>query len=320
MCVTPYEQKAWDEIDRWKKSQLAKKDRSFVPVRVRKAAAQIGDLAGTAWESLPGHEQAEAAIKKALEGSFRAFCDLGNSLIMRERVLRSFRDAGLEVEDFDGINELDLRDVDEVAPRLSIRYAAASGAQGAGSGFLMGGGTAAAVTGGAATGGVGALPPMYAVIGTLVADTAALITTAFREVAHYAAYYGYDTRDPGERSFAMGVLNAASATDQAAKTASFVELRRITSLIARGATWNELNKRPFVVLLQRLYIGLHERLIKRKLAQATLVLGVALGFTINYRFMSSLGDHAFFLYRERFLRDKYGLPDETELPPPYEGA
>jgi hypothetical protein len=314
--VTPYEQKAWDQLQSWKTKELAKKDRSFLPSPVKKAVGQAGDLAETAWGKLPGHEQAELAIKKAAEGSFRAFCDLGNSAIMRDRVLQAFRDASLEVHDFDSIRKLDLREVDEVAPRLSVRYAAVSGAQGAGSGFLMGGGTAAAVGGGAATGGVGALPPMYLVVGTLVADTAALIATAFREVAHYAAYYGYDTRDPGERAFAIGILNAASAADQAAKTAAFVELRHITSLIARRATWNELNKQPFVFLLQRLYGGLHERLIKRKLAQATLALGVLLGFTINYRFIGNLGDHAFFLYRERFLREKYGLPEDTALPQP----
>lgn len=65
---------------------------------------------------------------------------------------------------------------------------------------------------------------------------------------------------------------------------------------------------------------LSARLIKRKLAQATIVIGIAIGFGVNYRFMSNLGDYAYFLYRERFLLEKYGLGNTDQLPPASDDA
>lgn len=272
-------------------------------------------MAGASWEKIPGHAQAEQSIKKSANGSFRALCELGSVTLFRNKVIDAYRSRGHQVYDLGSINKLDLQVVDKTAPRLTPRYAFASAAQGAVSGAVMGGVTMAGAISGTVTSGVSAVPATGIVISTLVTDTAALIATGFREISHYAAYYGYDTREPGELAYALAVLQAASAGDQLAKQAAFIDLQRITLMVARRATWAELNKEPFILLATKMYGALNRRLIQRKISQITIGLGIAIGFGVNFRFMSNLGDHAYFLYRERFLREKYGIPDnEPPLP------
>jgi hypothetical protein len=49
------------------------------------------------------------------------------------------------------------------------------------------------------------------------------------------------------------------------------------------------------------------RLTKRKLAQAVPLAGVVIGAGLNARMLARVADEANYLYRERFLREKYDL-------------
>ena len=65
------------------------------------------------------------------------------------------------------------------------------------------------------------------VVGAMAADTAAVLFGSAREVFHIAAYYGYDVDRPEERLRALGVLNYATATGQAAKNSAYNELQKL---------------------------------------------------------------------------------------------
>jgi len=78
----------------------------------------------------------------------------------------------------------------------------------------------------------------------MVTDAAAATFSAMRLTFETAAYYGYDANRPEERLRAMGVLNVATAIDQATKNSAYRELNRLVGLIVRNATWKKLALTP----------------------------------------------------------------------------
>ena len=63
------------------------------------------------------------------------------------------------------------------------------------------------------------------------------------------------------------------------------------------------------------YTKLGLRLTQRKLAQAIPVAGIVIGAGLNAKLLSRIVDDAEHLYRERFLRERYGLT-QAEVGPP----
>jgi hypothetical protein len=59
-------------------------------------------------------------------------------------------------------------------------------------------------------------------------------------------------------------------------------------------------------VIQRISQALTIRLTKAKLAQIIPVLGAGIGAGFNAYYTSNVCDAAFYLYRERFLAQKYG--------------
>jgi hypothetical protein len=84
-------------------------------------------------------------------------------------------------------------------------------------------------------------------------------------------------------------------------------------MIARNATWRELDENVITKIIKRVFIRLSERLTKRKLGIAVPIAGIAIGGGLNALTMSRVSEAADFLYREQFLRDKYSLGEATDL-------
>jgi hypothetical protein len=141
----------------------------------------------------------------------------------------------------------------------------------------------------------------------MAADAAAVLLASHRAIAHVAAYYGYDVDDPQERLFAFGVLGVGTA-GQAGKAAAYVELNKVVQALARNKIWVELNQHVVTRIVQRVYTVLGIRLTQRKLGQAIPVIGIVLGAGMNAQLLARVADDADHLYRERFLRERYGLP------------
>jgi hypothetical protein len=182
------------------------------------------------------------------------------------------------------IRALDLRTIDDVKPGLDGRYIAAAGASGVTAGFLIAGGEIGAVVGavgggaaGAAAGGgvgavpgagVGAAPGAATVAAAMAADSAATLVASMRLIFHTAAYYGFDPNRPEERLRALGVLNLATAVDQAAKNRAYLELNRLVQLIVRNAAWKQLNDSAITRIVRRVFAALTARLTKQRLGAA----------------------------------------------------
>jgi hypothetical protein len=146
----------------------------------------------------------------------------------------------------------------------------------------------------------------------MAADAATVLLAANRAVAHIAAYYGYDVDAPGERLFALGVLSMGTASETG-KAAAYIELNKVVQMLARRATWEQLNQSVVTGVVQKVFTRLGFRLTQRKLGQAVPVLGTAIGAGMNARVLLSVVDNAEHVYRERFLRERHGIPVNTTL-------
>lgn len=137
-------------------------------------------------------------------------------------------------------------------------------------------------------------------------DIVAIVGINLRAIGEYATYCGFDLSAQPERLFAMNVLALASSPTDGAKQAALAQLIRIAKDVAARKAWKELEKHSFVSIVKKVAASLGQRLTKAKLAQMIPYLGAGVGAGFNTYFTAKVCNAAFFLYRERFLAQKYG--------------
>jgi len=140
----------------------------------------------------------------------------------------------------------------------------------------------------------------------MAVDIPALVALALRAVNEYATYYGYDVSLASERYVAMTVLAVVTGGDTVAKQAAMTEVAKATVMAAQKKSWDELQRVAVVRLIQKLAEQLGIRLTKAKLAQALPVFGGLVGGGFNAWYVSKVCFAARMVYRERFLRERYG--------------
>ncbi|MFG2021458.1 EcsC family protein [Actinomadura geliboluensis] len=310
--MAPYDRKAWDQIEAWRNDRLAARTRrAALPDGTRERLRGVGQKVRTRVEAVPGLPDFEKVFLKSLEELVGLGGRAAIATVPKKTVVKAYRKHDAEVEDLEDIRELDLALIDKVKPRLGLRYTAFAGAEGAGAGFAASGGGLLAAGGTVAGAGAGAAPGAALVIGTLVADSAAVLLAGQRAIAHIGAYYGYDPDHPDEQLFMLGILNLGTASE-AGKVIAYAELNKLVQALARNATWEHLNKSVVTKVVETVFTRLGFRLTKVKLGQAVPVMGIAIGAGMNTRFLRRITDDAEHLYRERFLRDRYGIEAEPD--------
>ncbi|SES20944.1 EcsC protein family protein [Actinokineospora terrae] len=307
--LSSYERTAWDELAAWRVDRLLATERHVLPRRARDGLARAGELGRGGVDGIPGAQQLVGTLGKALEGMLSVVNKAAEKSMRRSAVLAAYARRGHVLTDVEDIRKLDLKLVDEVKPHLGLRYASGTAVTGAATGLAVSGGELLATVGTVASAGAAAAPGAGTVVAALATDAAATLGAMTRAVARTAAFYGYDTRRPEEQVFALGVLNFGLA-HQAGKSAAYLELNKIVQALARNATWARLNKNSVTRVLRVVYQRLGLRLTKQKLGQAVPIAGILIGAGLNARLLAKLADDADRLYRERFLRDKYGLPGD----------
>lgn len=221
-------------------------------------------------------------------------------------VLKAYRKRGHEVHALEHIATLELRDIDRTKPNLGLAYTATATAEGAAAGFGVSGGQIVALGGAVAGAGAGAAPGAGMIVGVMAADAAAVLVAASRAVAHTAAYYGYDLKDPDERLFALAVLSMGTAAG-AGKAAAYIEINKLVQMLTRGATWKQLRGSVVTTVIEKVFTRLGYRITQRKLGQAVPIVGAIVGAGMNASLLSSVAEDADYIHRERFLRERYGI-------------
>lgn len=267
-----YEQQAHREIQAWKSPELG-----FAGKAIQRVSRPI-DAAADAVMSTPG---VGWVVEKSVLGIVGAVNDFAQWSVRPSAIHEEFRKAGhSEVKGPSDIVTLDLKEVDTVIGWLGVKY------------------KALAVVEGGVTGALG-LPG-------LVVDVPALVALNLRAIGEYASYCGFDVSTQQERLFAMNVLGLASSPTDASKSLALAQLVRIGQDVLERRAWKEIEQHAFVALLQRIAKALGIRLTKAKLAQSVPIVGGVVGAGFNAYFTAKVCDAAYYLYRERFLTQKYG--------------
>jgi hypothetical protein len=318
--MTEYDRRAWERIQDWRESRFGEDRRHYVPRAVRDRVVSMRQAASRRWGDLPASQTIESALAAALSGTNELVQRASDATLDRNGIAREFDRRGLPVSDLVDIRKLDLQDIDAVKPNLRLWYMYGTAAEGAVSGFMVSGGEIVATTGTVASAGAAAAPGALTVAAVIALDAAALLAVMSRAVAHIAAYYGADTRLPEEHLFALSTLNFGTS-GPSLKVAAYTQLNKVVQDLVRSASWKQLNSHAVTKVVAAVYRALGMRLVKAKLGQAVPALGILLGAGINARMLARLTEDVEMVYRERFLREKYDLPD---MPPtttlvPYAG-
>ena len=271
MPMSAYERRALEQIHEWKTPELTWSDQAM------RVISRPLDKAGDFIMEIPVLGD---VIKKAIGGIVNVSNDLAQRSVRPEAIYRKFRTAGHDIHERSDIFSLDLEDVDKVVGWLAAKY----------KGLALGEG--------AATGVAGALG--------IAVDIQALVTLNLRAIGEYATYYGFDVSLQQERLFAMNILGLASSPNDAAKAIAMAQLVRIAQDAAKKKTWKTLEGHAFVKIIQQISKALGIRLTKAKLAQFVPVVGAVVGGGYNAYYTAKVCDAAYYLYRERFLAEKYG--------------
>ncbi|WP_133251870.1 EcsC family protein [Actinomycetospora cinnamomea] len=315
--MTPDDRRYWDAIAAWKAKRLHSTPRELVPASwraaVSKASGKTREGVGAAAQRIPNAEKFAELLAQALRGLTEAGARAEAASVRTEAVLEGYRKQGFAVEELGDIRKLECKDVQKVKA-ATLTSPTSPGAEGAGTGFMASGATTLAAVGAVGTGGVAAAPGVGVVVSAMAADAAANVIATNGAVAHIAAYYGYDVDDPAERIYALGVMNMGLAGD-AGKLVAYRELNNIVQQLARRQAWKQLNKNGVARVVQAVYNVFGMSIMKKKLAAAVPVVGVAVGAGLNARTLARVVDDAEHLYMERFLREKYGLPLTDEEAP-----
>jgi hypothetical protein len=301
--MVPYERDAWHALQRRVERRLSRNARRLP------GAARVGDatraLASRA-RSLPGASTVLSAVQAAMSGLSDLSGRAARASVRRGAVLEAYRKAGAKVERLEDIRNLDLQLIDDVKPRLDIRYATAVALQGAVA--------AAAITGvdllvageSVVTAGVGAAPGAGVVLTAVAADSLGVLIASQRAISHVASYYGYDTSHSDEQLISLGVLGLGVAS-ASGKRAAYKELNQVVQGLARRQTWSQLNENVITQIVQKAFSSFGFDLTKRRLAEAVPVVGIAVASGLNARTLLSVVSEADNFYRARLLSDRYGV-------------
>ncbi len=197
--MSDYERIAWERLRSLVAEQMDKKSR--VPARVRRSMDDAGDKARDAWDKVPGTDNVEEALVKALGGLKDLTLDPAMASVSEKGVVSRFVKHGHDVKVISDIRDLDLEQLDRVRPTLRTRYSAAAAVEGAAAGLVITGGEALTAVGSVFGAGIGAAPGAGSIAGAMAFDAATVIATSARVTAHVGTYYGYEVCTPEEGVF-----------------------------------------------------------------------------------------------------------------------
>ena len=270
--MTPYDDNALREIHAWKNPKLG-----WFGQAMRIINWPL-DKGGDLLFSTPGVGK---VIRLSIQGLTSVCNDLAQWSVQKKAIYAEFRKAGHNgIQKEADVFAIDLEDVDKIVGWLDAKYKGIALAEGAAAGSI----------------GLTGIPP----------DLVALISLNLRAIGEYATYYGFNIHSQEERLFAMNLLGLASSPTDTSKSLAMAQLVRIAQDVAKKRTWKELEKHAFVRVVQQIAKALGIRLTKAKLAQIVPVTGAVVGGGFNAYFTSKVCDAAYYLYRERFLAEKYG--------------
>lgn len=269
---SPYEQAAWQAIQDWKR-----------PAR-RTWWTRTMNRVGQTWNEVTEQVRRVPGVDWTIDNIVVGLLDLTNEItqdsVWLDAIYQEYRNAGHEVHTHADLQRLDLQHIDDRLAGLSTKYRALAVAEGAATGYA---------------GAAGIMP-----------DIIALVSLTLRAVGEYAAYCGFDIRDPHERLRALHLLDRVSQPGDQAKTMALAPVVRVSKGLAFRQGLQVIEQTAITGAIRNITKALGLNLTRAKLAQVVPVTGAVIGGSYNLLYTRKVCDAAYHLYRERYLLEKYG--------------
>ncbi|WP_020526697.1 EcsC family protein [Flexithrix dorotheae] len=234
--------------------------------------------AGNLFSKIPGMD---AIIQKTNQKFLDFFQDLSKWSVDSERILSEYTKAGYsQIQSTKDISKLHLEDVEQVIGDLCKKYKTLAGEEEESSTALS-------------------LPSMPS-------DIIALVNLNHKAISEYATYYGFDINKEEEKLFALNILEYASCSNEGAKqevmNRLIVKAKKMVGLDQNQS----LDKPTFLDMFSTLTSSITIQLLKAKIGDVIPINGAVIGSGFNAYFTSEVCDTAEFIYKQRFLAEKYG--------------
>lgn len=268
---TPYELGVLKELHAWRNPEDSWMRRASE--MASKGWNQVTDLV----HKIPGMEW---TMDNVIAGLLDLTNEITQDTVWTDAVLKDFHKNGFQVQTLADIRQLDLEQIDATLTGLDKKYIGLATAEGA------------------ATGVAGAAG--------IVPDLIALVSINLRAAGEYATYLGYDMLLPTERVFALQLLDEVAGSSNTKKDVTIAPATRTSLKVARNQGTQLLEQVGVGNAVEAIARRIGINLTEKKLAQMVPVTGAFIGGGLNYMYTSKVCQTAHFLYRERFLEDKYG--------------
>ncbi len=266
-----YEESAIDELLSWRTP-----DESWY--------AKWTDRAADTWNEVTNLIRKVPGVEWTMDNVVTGLLDLTNEItqdsVWIEAVYKDYQDAGHAVENHRHIHALDLEQVDDIVSGLDTKYTALAAAEGTATGLA---------------GAAGILP-----------DLIGLVSINLRAAGEFASYCGFDIRKPEERLFALQLLDHVARPSTRAKDMTLSPAVRTATRVARTQSSQALEQMGIMNAIERAARALGMHLTGAKLAQIVPVTGAVIAGGFNAIYTTKVCKSARYLYRERFLIQKYG--------------
>lgn len=308
-----YESRAWDQYLEW---TAEGRELGVVGRAVAQAGDAAADLGGRVWRRVQGTttgdtladvgdraqqlwtsdrvQQVLATTRETITSGYGMAVETSLQTVDPQRVVRHYADhvpSGAEVA---ALRDLRLATLDAARPPIGTRHRAQFAASSGATGALQG---IATVTG-------------VLSAGAVAADVLASIALSARGIATQLAHYGYDVTRPGEHAYVLTLLQASLAESTLERSLLTNQARSLALGIAQDRTWAELNQNVLTRISRRAFATVGERLTKQRLARLLPGLSGLIGAGQGYRHGRMVMDAAHHEGRARFLRHRWGDPDE----------
>ncbi|UWG95940.1 EcsC family protein [Dehalobacter sp. DCM] len=283
-----YENQAIKEIHAWKNPKRTWSDKVMEVINwpIEKVGQQVNNIPGI-----------ETVINKSVGGTISLLNDFAQWSVRSEAIFEEYRKNGCNnIQCHKDIFNEDLSKVDNTIGFLAAKYKALAVLEGTVAGAAV---SASEVIGGPG----GSATAILAIPG----DVIALLTLSLRAIGEYATYYGFNASSQQERLFILNILAYSSSPSDVSKEVAMAQLVKLAQDVAKKKAWRELDKSIFTQIIKQVSQSLGKRLTKAKLAEIIPVAGVIVGGGFNAYFMNKICEAAYYLYRERFLAEKYGV-------------
>jgi hypothetical protein len=269
--MSEYERRALEDIQAWKMPS-------------RGWMSTVSDATSRAWNDVTDLVHRIPGVEWTMENVIAGLVDLTNEItqdsVWTDAVYRDFRKRGFDVTEHVHVRELDLEHVDTVTDGLERKYVGLATAEGAATGLA---------------GAAGIAP-----------DLIALVSINLRAAGEYAAYCGFDVKQPEERIYALELLDCVASSGSQKKDLTIAPAVRSASKAARTQGMQLLEQVGVSNAVEAIARRLGIHLTEKKMAQMVPVTGAFMGGGLNYLYTRKVCRTAYHLYRERFLVEKYG--------------